>query len=64
MAAACGNSVKDACEHLNELCANQPGFTIKADCSTAEDKYDKASDSDKEKQDVGKIRAFSLEMTF
>ncbi|MFO0734232.1 MAG: hypothetical protein U0270_00055 [Labilithrix sp.] len=51
LAAACGNSIQDACEHANELCANQPGFTIKSDCSQAEAEYDKLPDAQKEKQD-------------
>ena len=47
---ACGNSTKDACEHVNEVCASKQGFT-KSDCSQAEAKYDALSDADKEKAD-------------
>lgn len=49
-AAACSDSAEDACEHINEKCASQEGFT-KADCSKSNDEYDKLSDSDKEKAD-------------
>lgn len=52
LAAACGNSSKDACEHMNELCASsQSGPKVTADCSQAESKYDSLSDADKEKAD-------------
>lgn len=48
LVAACGNSAKDSCEKLNELCSAQH---LTSDCSQAEDRYDKLSDADKEKAD-------------
>lgn len=50
LTAACSDDSKDACEHVNEVCASQQGFT-KQDCSKADESYDKLSDSDKEKAD-------------
>jgi len=47
---ACSKDAEDACEHMNELCGTQEGFT-KADCSKSKDDYDKLSDADKEKSD-------------
>jgi hypothetical protein len=50
LTAACSDDAEDACEHINEVCASQQGFT-KQDCSKSSENYDKLSDAEKEKAD-------------
>lgn len=50
LSVACGNDIKSACEHTNDICGSTQGFQ-KIDCNKAEEEYDKKSDADKEKSD-------------
>jgi hypothetical protein len=50
LTAACSHDAQDACNHINDICKSQQGFQS-ADCSKANDQYDKLSDSDKKKED-------------
>ena len=36
--AGCGDKILDACEHTNELCREEPGFSLTADCQAHADK--------------------------
>ena len=47
---ACSDDAEDACEHINEKCASQQGFTAN-NCGTANDEYDKLTDAQKEQAD-------------
>lgn len=45
------HDTEDACEHINNLCANEDGFR-KHDCSNSNADYEKLSSSDKELADT------------
>jgi hypothetical protein len=47
---ACSDDAEDACEHINEKCASQQGFTAN-DCAKSNDEYDKLTDAQKEQAD-------------
>ena len=44
------NDTEDACEHINGVCADEPGFK-KQNCASSNDEYEKLNASDKELAD-------------
>lgn len=46
----CGNDIKKACEHMNDLCSSEENY-MKMDCDAVEKLYDNQSDSEKDKAD-------------